>query len=232
MTGYNAQLATGRPRYGNAGGRSTSTVLLATLALAMLVGCSCAFGAAAILGGQKALAVLLPTRTMTPTLTHTPTVTSSPTRTSTATATASRTPMPTSTLTATASRTPTRTLTATPRVVERSVTPTPGPSITGQPTVQLTLGQAVAQGLAQVEVNGSNGSQGRGASMGDSVYIRVTRLQARVLELSLAPGTVLVSQDAATQSMVVARVRGIPIGDNKILPLSTILVASDQPTVH
>jgi len=87
----------------------------------------------------------------------------------------------------------------------------------------LDLGEAVAQGLVEARIRGN------GASSGDSVIVELTRKVARPVELRIPVGTVLRSQDPAAQNMVVLGLRGVPTGEGKFRPTSTMRLTSDAP---
>lgn len=91
---------------------------------------------------------------------------------------------------------------------------------------RVELDKAIQQGLVQAEF------QGRGASSGDSILLRLANLTTTRLEVAIAPGTVLKSVSGAVQDMVVERVRGIPAGERSFRPVDRIVLAARATTEY
>ena len=82
------------------------------------------------------------------------------------------------------------------------------------------LHEAIQQGLVEAEF------QGRGASTGDSIIVKLTNLTTSRLEVTIEPGTVLKSVSGAVQDMIVERVRGVPVDERRFRPIDRIVLAA------
>ena len=89
-------------------------------------------------------------------------------------------------------------------------------------TPRYTLSEAVDKNFVKAEMTGS------GASSGDSINLKLTRLTHYTTEISVPKGTVLLASGAA-QNMVVYKVSGIPEGTMWITPISKIVLDSSEP---
>ena len=92
-----------------------------------------------------------------------------------------------------------------------------------------TLQEAIASGTVTAEFIGIGGSSG------DSVRMQLskgTNAGNGPVELSLPPGSVLLSNDPNAQSMMVVGVRGIDLGGNRYQPESQILLNGNEAVVY
>ena len=89
-------------------------------------------------------------------------------------------------------------------------------------TPRYTLSEAVDKNFVKAEMTGS------GASSGDSINLKLTRLTHYTTEISVPKGTVLLASGAA-QNMVVYKVSGIPKGTMWITPVTKIVLDSSEP---
>jgi hypothetical protein len=92
-----------------------------------------------------------------------------------------------------------------------------------------TLQEAIASGKVTAEFIGIGGSSG------DSVKMQLSKgpnAGSGLVELSLPPGSVLLSNDPITQSMMIAGVRGIDLGGNKYQPEPRILITGSEAVVY
>ena len=80
--------------------------------------------------------------------------------------------------------------------------PTPTPEPTATPTQEMTLSQAIGEGVLDAHITGT------GASSGDSVMLGLTKRVAGDVHIDLRTGTVLVASSSVFQNMVVHQVKG------------------------
>lgn len=92
----------------------------------------------------------------------------------------------------------------------------------GDKPVEYTLSEAVDKNFIKAEITGN------GASSGDSINLKLTRLTNYTTEINVSRGTVLLASGAA-QNMVVNKVRGIPEDTMRITPILKIILDSSEP---
>jgi len=88
--------------------------------------------------------------------------------------------------------------------------------------LKYTLSEAINKGFVKAEITG------RGASSGDSINLKLTRLTQYTTEIQVPKGTVLLSSGTA-QNMVVYKVSGMAEDSMWLIPMSKIILYSSEP---
>lgn len=88
--------------------------------------------------------------------------------------------------------------------------------------LKYTLSEAINKSFVKAEITG------RGASSGDSINLKLTRLTQYTTEIKVSKGRILHSSDTA-QDMVVYRIRGIAEDSMWLIPMSQIILYSSEP---
>lgn len=90
------------------------------------------------------------------------------------------------------------------------------------PTLVMSLPEAVEKGLVHLSI------EGQGSSSGDSIQMRIKRVQRRPMRLTLAPGTVLKSLKGSVQNMIIAAIKGVIKSSTMYEPKSAVELADDE----
>jgi tetratricopeptide (TPR) repeat protein len=111
-------------------------------------------------------------------------------------------------------------------------TPTSGPTSTPIPALTLIpegvvpLAEALTQGLVEGQMRGT------GAASGNSITLALRRLVPRTLQVTLNPGTVLVSSTGSEQNMIVRQLLGLRADEERYWPAEVITLDTAEQRLY
>jgi hypothetical protein len=103
-----------------------------------------------------------------------------------------------------------------------TVAPTPIPSPTAPSEQEMSLGQAISNGVVDARITGTGGSSG------DAIMLGLTRRTAADVQIDLPTGTLLVASSSAFQNMAVRGVKGEASSQHSITYVATGVIVLTQ----